>query len=164
MALTPLELNQILVARGLRFETTAHAPLFTVAESQALRGKLEGGHTKNLFVKDKKSQYFLLTMEENAEVDLKTIHTRIGASGRVSFGKPDAMFEMLGVTPGAVTLFGALNDKAGAVRVFIDEALTDFDKINAHPLTNEATITIFTQDMIALLTDYDHAPTILPRI
>jgi hypothetical protein len=84
--------------------------VFTVAESVSLRDEIPGGHTKNLFVKDKKDQFFLLTVEENASVDLKTVHTLIGAASKVSFGKPEKLMEYLGVIPGSVTAFGAIND------------------------------------------------------
>lgn len=67
---------------------------------------------------------------------------RIGAASRVSFGRPEALLELLGVTPGAVTLFGLINDKAGKVTFFIDESLLAHDIINAHPLTNDATTSI----------------------
>ena len=59
--------------------------------------KSPAAHTKNLFLKDKKDNYFLVTVEEEAEVDLKRIHQMIGAAGRVSFGKPEALMELLGV-------------------------------------------------------------------
>ena len=100
-----------------------HPPLFTVADSQALRGEIAGGHTKNLFLKDKKDQFFLVTVEENATVDLKQIHHLIGAASRVSFGKPEALMELLGVAPGAVTAFGVINDTDGRVKLVLDEAL-----------------------------------------
>src|SRR5690242_8306960 len=82
---TRQDLFAFLDCLGIAHNTKDHAPVFTVAESVALRDEIPGGHTKNLFVKDKKDQYFLLTVEENAVVDLKQVHTIIGASGRVSF-------------------------------------------------------------------------------
>src|SRR5690606_14581474 len=105
---------------GIEAKTVSHPPLFTVADSQALRGQIPGGHTKNLFLKDKKDNFFLVTVEEEAEIDLKQIHHVIGASGRVSFGKPEALMEHLGVIPGAVTTFGLINDEKGAVRLVLD--------------------------------------------
>src|SRR6516164_2422597 len=83
------DLFRFLDGLGIEHVTKDHAPVFTVAESVALRDEIPGGHTKNLFVKDKKDRYFLLTVEENATVDLKTVHTLIGASGRVSFGRAE---------------------------------------------------------------------------
>src|SRR5882724_7870695 len=97
MPKTPAELFAFLDGLGIEVTTRTHEPLFTVADSQKLRGEIEGAHTKNLFIKDKKDSYFLLTVEEEASVDLKTVHRLIGASGRVSFGRPEALLELLGV-------------------------------------------------------------------
>lgn len=161
MPTTPDQLFAFLADLGISVTTMTHPPLYTVADSQALRGDIPGGHTKNLFLKDRKDQYFLLTVEEDATVDLKTIHTQIGAAGRVSFGKPEALMELLGVIPGAVTAFGVINDTENRVRLFIDEALLRHDAINAHPLTNEATTSIGTQDLLRFAKATGHDPSIL---
>ncbi len=94
---------------GIKTATTEHPPLHTVEESQALRGEIAGGHTKNLFLKDKKDQVFLVVAEEDAAIDMKSLHKRIG-SARLSFGKPELLIELLGVVPGSVTPFGVIND------------------------------------------------------
>jgi Ala-tRNA(Pro) deacylase len=120
-----------------------------------------GGHTKNLFLKDKKGAYFLVTVEEEAIVDLKTVHNTIGASGRVSFGKPEALMELLGVSPGSVTVFGAINDTEGRVKIVLDEGLMRDETINAHPLTNEATTSIRRDDLLAFLNATGHQPHVL---
>ncbi|WP_404863386.1 prolyl-tRNA synthetase associated domain-containing protein [Georhizobium sp. MAB10] len=146
---------------SITHETRRHAPVFTVAEAQALRDDIPGAHTKNLFVKDKKGRYFLLVLEETAEVDLKQVHGLIGASGRVSFGKPDALMEYLGVEPGSVTSLAALNDREGVVTVALDAALMKNDTINAHPLSNDATTSLSSADLIRYLQDCDHDPLIL---
>jgi Ala-tRNA(Pro) deacylase len=155
------ELFACLAALGVRVATVAHPPLHTVADSKLLRGEISGGHTKNLFLKDRKDQYFLLTVDEDAIVDLKTIHTVIGAAGKVSFGKPEALMELLGVVPGAVTVFGAVNDKEGKVKVFLDSGLMANDIINSHPLTNDATTSIAAADLIKFLNATGHHPNIL---
>ncbi|MGO7984283.1 YbaK/EbsC family protein, partial [Rhizobium johnstonii] len=76
-----------------------------------------GGHTKTPLIKDKKDRYFLLTVEENAAVDLNQVHNAIGGSGRVSFGRSEKLMDYLGVAPGSVTAFGASNDTAENVTV-----------------------------------------------
>ena len=53
-------------ACGFETKTVDHPPLFTVDDSQKLRSEIEGGHTKNLFLKDKKGNYFLLTAQEDS--------------------------------------------------------------------------------------------------
>jgi len=161
MPKTPAELFAFLDQLGIEVTTVTHPPLFTVADSQALRGQIAGGHTKNLFLRDKKDNFFLVTVEEDATVDLKTIHQAIGAAGRVSFGKPEALMEMLGVIPGAVTAFGAINDREGKVKIVIDEPLLEHGVVNAHPLTNEATTSIAAGDLMKFLKATGHEAVIL---
>lgn len=146
---------------GIATRTFEHPPLFTVEQSQALRGEIAGGHTKNLFLKDKKDNYFLLTVGEEAQVDLKQVHHAIGAASRVSFGRPEMLMELLGVVPGAVTVFGLINDTQRRVKLFLDAALMEHETINAHPLTNEATTQIARADLLRFIAATGHEPTIL---
>ena len=164
MAVTRQELLADLTRLGITHHTMEHEALFTVEQSKALYGKMPGGQTKNLFIKDKKGRHFLVAMEHDAVVDLKTIHTRIGGQGRVSFGNADDMMKFLGVVPGSVTLFGIINDTANQVTVYMDEGLLAHDKINAHPLTNEATTNLSTADMLRFLEAHGHKAQILPRV
>lgn len=161
MPKTPDELFAYLEGLGIEVTTVDHPPLFTVADSQALRGEIAGGHTKNLFLKDKKDNYFLVTVEEHAQVDLKQIHHVIGAASRVSFGRPEALMEFLGVIPGAVTAFGLINDGNCVVKFVLDRDLMTHDIINAHPLTNEATTSIKSGDLVAFAKATGHEPAIL---
>lgn len=161
MPRTETELFAFLADLGISVETRRHPPLFTVADSQSLRGEIAGDHTKNLFLKDKKDRFFLVTVDEEAVVDLKQIHHLIGASSRVSFGKPEMLMELLGVVPGAVTVFGLINDTAHRVTLVLDAALMENDVINAHPLTNEATTSIAAADLIRFARATGHEPVIL---
>lgn len=161
MALTPEELLAKLDGLGFEAVTARHPPLYTVADSQKLRGEIPGRHTKNLFLKDKKGQYFLVTVGEDRAVDLKGLHKILGASGRLSFGNPDRLMEYLGVEPGAVTAFAVINDTGGMVKAVIDNELMQHEKLNAHPLTNEATTTIRRDDLVAFMTAAGHPPAVL---
>ncbi|MGR9144726.1 prolyl-tRNA synthetase associated domain-containing protein [Rhizobium leguminosarum] len=155
------ELFAFLDGLGIAHKTVDHAPVFTVAESVALRDEIPGGHTKNLFVKDKKDKYFLLTVEENAAVDLKQVHNAIGGSGRVSFGRPEKLMEYLGVAPGSVTAFGAINDTAENVTFVLDAELMREDIVNCHPLSNDATTSIASSDLIRFMEATGHKPLVL---
>ncbi|MFB9982260.1 prolyl-tRNA synthetase associated domain-containing protein [Mesorhizobium kowhaii] len=161
MPKTEADLMEFLAELGIAASTRRHPPLFTVADSQALRGEIAGGHTKNLFLKDKKDNFFLVTVGEEAVVDLKQIHQVIGAAGRVSFGRPEMLMDLLGVAPGAVTVFGLINDIAGRVKVVLDKALMDHAMINAHPLTNEATTSVAAGDLIRFVEATGHDAVIL---
>src|SRR5947208_4805800 len=158
MPTTEAELYAFLADLGISVSTVSHPPLYTVADSQALRGEIPGGHTKNLFLKDKKDNFFLVTVGEDAVVDLKQIHQLIGAASRVSFGKPEMLMELLGVIPGAVTVFGLINDTGRQVKVVLDQELMSHEVINGHPLTNEATTTIAAADLIRFVEATGHDP------
>ena len=160
MAATPDQLFAYLEGLGIAHPTMSHPPLFTVEQSQALRGQIAGGHTKNLFLRDKKQAVFLVVAEEDAEIDLKGLHRLLGASGRFSFGSPDLLRELLGVTPGSVTVFGALNDTAGRVTVVLDAALMEHAIINAHPLVNTMTTSVASSDLVKFLDATGHPPRI----
>ena len=143
---------------SITFENHEHPPLRTVAESQALRGQLPGAHIKNLFLRDKKRRYFLVTVSEDREVDLKWLRGQIGARGSLSFGSADALLDLLGVKPGAVTPLGVVNAVDGKVTAFLDKALVDTDQINAHPLRNDLTTALSAADLLHFMEESGHPP------
>ena len=161
MPKTEAELFAFLADLGISVSTVRHPPLYTVADSQSLRGEISGGHTKNLFLKDKKDNFFLVSVGEDAVVDLKQVHTIIGAASRVSFGRPEMLMELLGVIPGAVTVFGLINDTQRRVKVVLDQDLMAHSVINAHPLINEATTSIASADLIRFVEATGHDAAIL---
>jgi len=160
MAATPDELFAALDRLGIAHRTATHPPLFTVEQSLGLHRTLAGGHTKNLFLKDKKGALFLVTALQDAAIELKSLHRRLGASGRFSLGPADLLRETLGVEPGAVTPFGAINDRAGRVTVVLDRALMAHAVINAHPLVNTMTTSIARDDLVKFLQSTGHPPRI----
>jgi Ala-tRNA(Pro) deacylase len=162
MPATPDDLFAYLAGLGIAHATVTHPPLFTVEQSQALRGTIPGGHTKNLFLKDKKDAVFLVVVPEEARIDLKSLHRRLGASGRFSFGSADLMRELLGVEPGAVTAFGVLNDTSRRVNLVIDAGLMENPVINCHPLVNTMTTSIAREDLLKFLAATGHDPRIEP--
>ena len=160
MPATPDDLFAFLDKLGIAHPTVTHPPVFTVEEAKRLRGEITGGHTKNLFLKDKRDAVFLVTALEHAAIDLKTLHHRLGA-GRFSFGPADLLRELLGVEPGAVTPFGLINDTSQRVTVVLDAAMMAHDPLNYHPLVNTMTTSIRRDDLIAFLRATGHEPCIL---
>jgi Ala-tRNA(Pro) deacylase len=158
MPATPTELFAHLDRLGIAHATVAHAALFTVEQSRALRGQIPGGHTKNLFLRDKRGEFYLVVALEDAVVALKSLHRSLGASGRFSFGSPEAMREHLGVEPGSVTPFAAINDTTGRVRVVLDAAMLTHETLNFHPLTNTMTTSISRAGLLKFLEATGHAP------
>jgi Ala-tRNA(Pro) deacylase len=159
--ISPSDLFALLDRQEIRHQTVDHAPVFTVEEAQALRGLLPGAHTKNLFLRDNKKTYFLVTVEEERPVDLKQLRTMIGAKGGLSFGSPEALFDCLGVRPGSVTPLAAVNDEGSRVKVFLDAALLDASVVNCHPLVNTQTTALAPADLLRFLRVVGHEPTVL---
>ena len=161
MPATPEDLFALLDRLGIKTTTVEHPPLFSVEESRHLRGEIPGAHTKNLFLVDRKDRLFLLSAEESAAIDLKQLHHKIGASGRLSFGKAEVMRAALGVDPGSVTPFAVMNDGGNRVCVVIDRALRARDPLNFHPLVNTRTTRIAAADLLRFLEAVGHPPQIV---
>src|SRR5512143_3749345 len=160
MSKTPEQLFSALDALGIKYLTVKHPPLFTVEQSRALRGQILGGHTKNLFLRDKKYELYLVVALEDADIDLKGLHRQLGASGRFSFGASDLLREVWGVEPGAVTPFGAINDTEARVTVVLDAAMMERETLNFHPLVNTMTTSIARGDLVKFLESTGHMPRI----
>ena len=161
---TPPETTQGLLERlaalGIEQRTVSHPPLFTVAQSKELRGQLPGLHIKNLFLRNKKGAMWLVTCLEDREVDLKWLGEALQA-GRFSFGSAERLMAYLGVSPGAVTPFGVVNDKGRAVAMVLDQALVGPELVNAHPLVNDRTTAVRGGDLVRFLEAVGHPPRLL---
>jgi Ala-tRNA(Pro) deacylase len=162
MPATPDHLFAYLDGLGIAHQTVNHPPVFTVEEARSLRGKVPGGHTKNLFLRDKKGALFLVVAPEDAVIELRSLHRLLGASGRFSFGSAELLRETLGVEPGSVTPFAAINDEAGRVTVVLDATMMANDKLNFHPLANTGTTTISRDGLLKFLEATGHRPRIEP--
>lgn len=157
-AATPQALFDRLARLGLRVSTITHPPVFTVEEAKTVRGPLPGAHTKNLFVRNKKGRMWLVCCLEDREVDLKALGTALGA-GRLSFASAERLNQYLGVVPGAVTPFAAINDTEGAVTLALDRQMLDsYETLHAHPLDNAMTTAIAPRDLVVFLEAVGHPP------
>jgi Ala-tRNA(Pro) deacylase len=147
-------------ALGVDHRTVDHPPIFTVAEGEALKADLPGGHSKNLFLKDKKGALVLISAHQSTQIPLNQVHKRLGC-GRLSFGKPELLKEALGVRPGSVTAFALVNDPARRVRFILDAALMAHDIVNFHPLRNDATTGVAAADLLRMLYALGREPEII---
>jgi Ala-tRNA(Pro) deacylase len=144
-------------ALGIRHVTHRHRPVFTVEEGRDLKAAMPGGHTKNLFLKDKKGAIFLISAIADTAIDLNAVSKLIGA-GRFSFGSAEWLMRHLGVEPGSVTLFALINDPTQIVTLILDEALFAHDPVNFHPLGNDATTAISPTDMMKFVRSLGREP------
>jgi Ala-tRNA(Pro) deacylase len=160
LPLTRQQLFARLDELGIAHRTYTHPPVFTVEEAKALRGRLPGGHCKSLFLKDKKAGLWLVVALEECRVDLKRLADALGAP-RFSFGSAELLREVLGVRPGSVTPFAAINDTEGRVAVVLQREMLNHDPLNYHPLENDRTTAVAPGDLVRFLEACGHAPRIV---
>ena len=158
MPASPADLFAYLDDLDIAHSTVEHAATFTVEEGRHLKASMPGGHTKNLFMKDKDGTIVLISAWADSQLKLNQLHKLIGTR-RLSFASADLMVDCLGVEPGSVTAFALMNDRAQRVRFIADAALMGFDTVNFHPLVNTATTAISREDFRRFVEATGHALT-----
>jgi Ala-tRNA(Pro) deacylase len=140
---------------GIVYIRADHVPLRTVEDSKKVLGQFlssqeGGGHIKNLYLRDNKKRNVLLVAEQDRQIDLKTLNTKL-RTGRLSFGSAERLMENLGVRPGAVTPLSMINGAQMGVQLFIDNELKSCRQIYVHPLVNDRTLGITVEGLQAFL-------------
>jgi len=120
------ELIELLKKESYKIEVHQHDALFTVEDSIKLRGKINGAHSKNLFLKNKKNEFFLLSCGEGDNIDLKKISKSLKL-GNISFAKQEYLEQYLKIKPGSVSPFALLNDSGGTVNFYLEQRKIDSD-------------------------------------
>ena len=155
-------LLELLSTLKIEHKTVSHEAMFTVGQSKDLReADSQGGYTKNLFMRNKKGAMWLITCNEDRQIDLKNLAAAMGykgSSGRFSFASKDRLSRYLGVSPGAVSPLALVNDTGHLVQFAIDISLLDYEVIHLHPLDNHHTTTISIQDLIKFAEYTGHKP------
>jgi len=144
---------------GLSWKTVEHAPVFTVEEARAVHASLPGGHTKNLFLKDRRDGLCLVVAREDLRVDLNALAKQLGA-GRFSFAAESLLEATLRVPAGSVTPFAVIHDAKTEVRVVLDAGLMALEPLYFHPLRNDRTTAIASADLLRFLESTGHKPLI----
>lgn len=160
MPASPSDLFAFLDHLGIAHETVEHAATFTVEEGRHLKAPMPGGHSKNLFMKDKDGTIVLISAWADSQLKLNQLHKLI-STRRLSFASAELMVECLGVEPGSVTAFALMNDKDQRVQFIADAALMGFDRVNFHPLVNTATTSIQREDLRRFVEATGHSLTVV---
>ncbi|MGL4775823.1 MAG: prolyl-tRNA synthetase associated domain-containing protein [Aeromonas veronii] len=150
-----MAIYSLLEQLAIPYQRFDHPPVFTCEEASKLLPDLPAAKTKNLFLRDPKSErLFLVVSPEEHRVDLKALATALGVK-RLSFGSPERLNAVLGLTPGSVTLLAMVGDREKAVELVVDEAIWQAEQVQCHPLVNTATLIIRLDDVRRLLTHLD---------
>ena len=145
----------------IQYQRHDHPPVYTVEDVNRLVPPLEAAKTKSLFLRDAKGKrHFLVIVRGEKRVDLKALPDLLNSS-RLRFGSPERLKKYLGVDPGSVSLFAAVNDMDKAVEIIVDIALWQADAFQFHPLVNTATLVISRDNVRRFLDQTGHDAQIL---
>lgn len=135
-------LLQLLTQLAIPYRRHDHPAVFSCEESNRLCPKMNGAHTKQLLMKAKgKEIYVLAIVMHDKRVDTKSLAKDFGAQS-LSFVSPEKLKELLGVTPGSVTPLGLIFDTEKKINVIVDEDAWKVGTFCFHPLVNTATLEI----------------------
>ncbi|NTW62308.1 prolyl-tRNA synthetase associated domain-containing protein [Candidatus Saccharibacteria bacterium] len=148
-----MEIEKVLEKLGVKYRLVKHKAVFTVGETDDALG--DHYAIKNLFLKDKSGQYYLTIMSGHKRLDIKSLAEQVG-SGKLCFAKADDLMEVLGVTPGSVSLFGIVNDKNHQVQVVVEKDLMALDEVSFHPNDNTATIFFKPENLHKIASEFNH--------
>lgn len=151
------DIYQFLKEHNITYQRFDHPPVFTCEEAERLCPDMPGVPIKNLFLRDKDGKrHFLVIVGYDKNVDLKKLKDTLSIS-KLGFASEERLQKYLGVTAGAVTLLGLINDAEHTVEVIIDEKLWG-NTLQCHPLVNTATLVIPPEGIKQFLeaTGHDH--------
>ena len=160
MPTSPQQLLAKLDAMAIVYDLHEHEAVFTVAESHAVDKQIDACHTRNMYLRTKNKENYLLTLSHDTPIDLKKLESLIGAK-RFSFGSPDRLMQYLGVYPGSVTPFSAMNADPAEMTVILEKKMMQAEKVAYHPLINTMTVVINPADLIRFLENCGHHPRIV---
>ena len=148
MITSEAEFLRYLDSNGISYQRITHPAVFTCEQAERFRPKTEGVSTKNLFLADKKQvNFFLVMVACEKRLDIRQLRQQLGGA-KLHFGSEARLLEFLGVTPGAVTVMGLVNDAEQRVALFVDSQIWDQQYFLCHPLVNTATLVLAKPDLV----------------
>lgn len=132
---------------GISYNLVEHPPAFTTEEADRYIEGLEGVRTKTLFLCNKKNTaYYLLVMDGGKRLDMKQLGSLLSEKG-IHFCSPEKLMSKMQLSPGAVSLFGLLNNTEKDIRVLLDQAILSETYVTFHVHDNTRTAFIKMEDM-----------------
>ena len=136
---------------GITFDVVEHPPAFTTEQADSYIEGMEGVRTKSMFLTNKKkTQYYLLIMDDKKRLDIDDFKVQVGAD-RIRMASLESLAEKMNLPAGTVSPFGLLNNEEKDIQVYFDKEIIGEECMTFHPNTNEKTIFISTEDLFKFL-------------
>ncbi|RSI41307.1 prolyl-tRNA synthetase associated domain-containing protein [Streptococcus sanguinis] len=146
---------------GIAFDVVEHLPAFTTEQADSYIEGMEGVRTKSMFLTNrKKTQYYLLIMDDKKRLDMDDFKVQVGAD-RIRMASLESLAEKMNLPAGTVSPFGLLNNEEKDIQVYFDKEIINEERMTFHPNTNEKTIFISTQDLFKFLQDLGYSYQVL---
>ncbi len=152
-------IEEILEELKIEYELLKHDPLYTVSDAQIIKDKIKGVGVKNLFLKDKDKNYFLVLIKDDKKLNIRNLENKLRLKN-ITFASLDELKKILNLEKGSVTPLAIINDKENIVKIVIDKELEN-NWVLVHPLVNTKTISLQFRDLIKFIKYYNHEYIIL---
>ena len=140
-----MEIKKYLKKLGIKFNIFNHPEVYTCEEAEQYSKNIKGIHSKNLFIKNKKSKvFYLVIIPANKKINMDELSEIV--NDKIKFANENDLKEILSLSSGAVSPFGLINDKEGKVKVIIDKEVGESDFVSFHPNINTETLELSRED------------------
>lgn len=159
MGFTKQQLLARLKELQIDFSQYEHPTVLTVEAQAKYVGDKGGGLSKNLFLKDKKSRFYIVSALADTKVDMKVLSQRLGlGKGGIRMAPEEALGEILQVPLGCVTPFALVNESARHVSLLLDKGFQSQEHCFFHPLSNDMSIALNACDLDKFLKSIGRDP------
>ena len=133
---------------GVAYQRVDHAPADTMELCRAIDEALQATICKNLLLCNRQCTAFYLLMIPGDKVfKTKDLSAQIGSS-RLSFASGEYMVQLLGITPGSLSVLGLMNDPENKVQLLIDEDVLKGEFVGMHPCINTSSLRLATAQLM----------------
>jgi Ala-tRNA(Pro) deacylase len=145
------KLYDLLEKLSIQFEYHEHPPVTTIEDAILHWKDIKSGRCKNIFFRNHKgNRHYLVILEHLRQLNIRDLEKRL-KQGKLTFASDQRLKKYLGVESGSVSPFGLINDESRHVHVFIDEKLSEFERLSFHPNINTASLVISKTDFLKFM-------------
>ncbi|GFR92436.1 prolyl-tRNA editing protein [Elysia marginata] len=126
----------------------------STGENQSAEQKDVVVYCKNLFLKDRRGQFYIVICPEQHSVDLKALKQLLNAHRNLSFGDNEALSTVLQLKPGEVTPLAIMHESAKDVRVAVHSQLAEAEpdiKFAFHPFCGHLQVELSYSELLAFV-------------
>lgn len=132
----------------IRYDLIEHEPLSSMEECKKSETHFGAVMPKNLFLTTRRQGgLYLFVMRPEVSFSAGLVSRQAGTS-RLCFADDEALYENLRTRPGSISPLGLMYDREKRVRLLLDRALTEEEKLIFHPCDNRYSLCMRTEEFL----------------